>query len=133
MAVVKRVIKRELESMLERSDVISAAVTVTVDGLMLEKIERKNYQLKRLSTMGSSLMSLGDTIASELMMGSCKNLISENEQGIIAFMHITDEIVLVTLTEDTTALGMLLSVSRQYCEKVKNLIDSIAEGSPVWQ
>lgn len=120
---LKSLLKEEIKNMLDACDVIQAVVTVTNDGHMLVKHEKTAASMKRVATMGSSLMSLGDTITSELDMGSCRNLIAENERGILAFMHITDEIVLVTVTDNTAALGMLLSASRNCCERVRKRIN----------
>jgi len=63
-------------------------------------------------------MSLGDTITAELQMGTCDNIISENKQGIVAFMHISNNLVLVTLTVQKNSLGMLLSYSRRCAEEM---------------
>ena len=126
MAILRRdesintnILKSEINDLMKNHEVIDAAVTVTSDGRFLEKVERKKYPLKRIATMGSSLMSLGDTITAELNMGNCRNLISENEGGIIAYMHINEDIVLVTLTHNTSALGLLLSATRNCCNKVR--------------
>ncbi|MEZ5672765.1 MAG: hypothetical protein R3E08_10450 [Thiotrichaceae bacterium] len=75
----------------------------------------QHYPLERLATMGSTLMSLGDTITAELKMGNCDNIISENKQGIVTFMHINNELVLVTLTVQKNALGMLSSTFSTLC------------------
>jgi predicted regulator of Ras-like GTPase activity (Roadblock/LC7/MglB family) len=101
-----------LERLLQDCDDIHAALVVTVDGNMCAMQQKRDYTLERLATMGSSLMSLGDTITAELEMGACNNIISENEQGIVAFMHINDKLVLISITTRKNALGMLLSHSR---------------------
>ncbi len=102
-----------LKTLLENSSEINAAVVTTLDGHPCAKEQRDEYALERLATMGSTLMSLGDTITAELRMGSCRNIIAENEGGIIAFMHINQDLVLVTLTQQLNALGMLLAHSRR--------------------
>jgi hypothetical protein len=66
-------------------------------------------------------MSLGDTMTSELKMGRCENIISENENGIVAFMHINNNLVLVSLTTETNSLGMLLSHSRKCAETMSKM------------
>ncbi len=107
-----------LERLLRDSDDIHAALVVTVDGNLCAMQQKKNYTLERLASMGSSLMSLGDTITAELKMGVCNNIISENEQGIIAFMHINDKLVLISMTMHKNALGMLLSHSRKCAQNM---------------
>jgi hypothetical protein len=56
--------------------------------------QRREIPGKRLAAMGSTLMSLGNTITKELGDGGkCRNVISENERGVVVFMQITSRIV----------------------------------------
>ncbi len=112
-----------LKQLLENCDPVDAALIATVDGHMVAMEQRGNYLLERLATMGCSIMSLGDTITSELKMGICNNIISENELGIIIFMHINDDVVLVSLTTQKNALGMLLTHSKKCAQDLKNLVN----------
>jgi len=114
-----------LERLLRDCDDIHAALVVTVDGNMCAMQQKKNYTLERLASMGSSLMSLGDTITAELKMGVCNNIISENEQGIIAFMHINDKLVLISITTHKNALGMLLSHSRRCAQNMAQEVGNL--------
>jgi hypothetical protein len=114
---------QRITKLLEDCSVINAAVVTTADGHMCAMRQgNQNYPLERLATMGSTLMSLGDTITAELKMGTCDNIISENKQGIVAFMHINDNLVLVTLTVQKNSLGMLLSHSRRCAEEMARFI-----------
>jgi hypothetical protein len=114
---------QRLVKLLEDCSVINAAVVTTADGHMCAMRQgNQDYPLERLATMGSTLMSLGDTITAELKMGTCDNIISENKQGIVAFMHINDNLVLVTLTVQKNALGMLLSHSRRCAEEMAQFV-----------
>ena len=109
---IKELIKSRLEELVTEGMHIDAALAVTVDGHMVASAQKKDLSLKRLAAMGSTLMSLGDTITRELEMGSCKNIIAENEGGIVVFMHITKNLVMVSLTASGSGLGLLLSSSR---------------------
>lgn len=120
---IKLVLKNRLEELVSLGGPVEAALAVTTDGHMMASAQRKEFSLKRLAAMGSTLMSLGDTITKELQMGSCNNIISENEYGIVVFMHITKNLVMVSLTSSSgSGLGMLLSSSRN-C--VGNIIQDI--------
>jgi predicted regulator of Ras-like GTPase activity (Roadblock/LC7/MglB family) len=118
----KQFLNNKLQTLLENSEEITAALVTTVDGHLCAMHQRKNYPLDRLATMGSSLMSLGDTITAELKMGSCRNIISENESGIVTFMHINESLVLVTITLQKNALGLLLAHSRKAAEEMAKLL-----------
>lgn len=105
-----------LSKLLDSCSVVEAGVVATLDGhLCAMKQRTTQYPLERLATMGSTFMALGDTITRELKMGSCDNIISENRNGIVVFMHINDDLVLVTLATQKN-LGMLLSHSRKCAE-----------------
>lgn len=112
-----------LKQLLENCDAAQAALVATVDGHMVAMEQRGNYVLERLATMGCSIMSLGDTITSELKMGTCNNIISENELGIVTFMHINDDVVLISLTTQKNALGMLLTHSKKCAQSLKNIVN----------
>lgn len=114
---------QRLAKLLEDCSVVNAAVITTVDGHTCAMRQgNQHYPLERLATMGSTLMSLGDTITAELKMGTCDNIISENKQGIVAFMHINNDLVLVTLTVHKNSLGLLLSYSRRCAEDISQLV-----------
>ena len=111
-------IAQHLNEFMEMCDAADAAIVSTVDGHMIEKVERTSYPVGRIATMGSSMMSLADTMTAELSMGKCKNLVVENEQGILLMMHISDDLVLVSITHSSTGLGMLISSSRVCSEAI---------------
>jgi predicted regulator of Ras-like GTPase activity (Roadblock/LC7/MglB family) len=116
-------IDQRLAKLLEDCSVVNAAVVTTVDGHTCAMRQgSQHYPLERLATMGSTLMSLGDTITAELKMGTCDNIISENKQGIVAFMHVNNDLVLVTLTVHKNSLGLLLSYSRRCAEDISQLV-----------
>lgn len=108
----KKILQNRLELLIDESLQVDAALAVTTDGHLVASAQKTDVSLKRLAAMGSTLMSLGDTITKELAMGSCKNIIAENEGGIVVFMHISKNLVMVSLTSSASGLGLLLSSSR---------------------
>jgi len=115
-------LEQRLQKLIDDCHAIDAAVVTTIDGHMQAMKQRnKDYPLERLATMGSTLMSLGDTITAELEMGTCDNIISENKDGLVAFMHINNEMVLVTLGQEKS-LGMLLSHSRRCAGDISKMV-----------
>jgi predicted regulator of Ras-like GTPase activity (Roadblock/LC7/MglB family) len=116
-------LEQRLTLLLDNCGAIEAAVVATVDGYLCAMQQRhQQYALERLATMGSTLMSLGDTITAELLMGTCENIISENKHGTVAFMHINPHLVLVSLTTQKNSLGMLLSHSRVCAEDIRKML-----------
>jgi hypothetical protein len=119
---VKQKITRRLMKLLDDCDVIKASVVTTMDGNMCANYQRSEFPMERLATMGSSLMALGDTITAELALGHCDKIISENQEGIVAFMHINNDLVLITITTQKSGLGMLLTYSRSCAQELANLV-----------
>lgn len=110
--LLNKTLQPYLDQLVKEKDGVDGALVVTVDGHLLSKSMIDGTKVKRLATMGSSLMSLGNTITGELAMGGCRNVIVENEEGYAAFMHINSKLVLVSFTRSPNGLGMLLSASR---------------------
>lgn len=108
----KKILQHRLEELVTEGMHVDAALAVTTDGHLIASAQKTDVTLTRLAAMGSTLMSLGDTITKELAMGACRNIIAENEGGIVVFMHISRNMVMVSLTSSGSGLGMLLSSSR---------------------
>lgn len=118
----KQTLTKRLMKLLDDCDVIKAGVVATMDGNMLAQYQRADFPMDRLATMGSSLMALGDTITAELSLGTCDKIISENQDGIVAFMHINDDLVLISITTEKSGLGMLLTYSRSCAQEMGKLL-----------
>lgn len=115
----KNLITQALQALVQGNEAVGAALAVSVDGHLVAGHAEGERPIKRLATMGSTLMSLGDTISRELAMGECNNVIAENESGTVVFMHINKELVLVSLTDKLSSLGMLLSASRHCAQSLQ--------------
>lgn len=115
-------LNQRLKKLLEDCEVIAAGVVATIDGHMVATQYRETFPMERLAAMGSSLMALGDTITAELSMGTCDKIISENQDGIVAFMHIDNALVLITLTKQKHGLGLLLSYSRRCAQDMAKAV-----------
>jgi len=111
-----------LNTLLDDCDVIDASLVSTMDGHLCAVKQRSNMAVERLAIMGSSLIALGDAITEELKMGTCDKIISENQNGIVAFMHIDEDLVLVTVTTNKNGLGMLLSHARRCAKEMLDLL-----------
>lgn len=121
----RRLIQDSLEALVDSVEPMTAAIAVTSDGHLIAQASRAEVPSKRLAAMGSTLMSLGNTVTKELGMGRCRNVISENEHGVAVFMSITVRIVLISLTDNVSSLGTLLSASRRYAADLGAELDRI--------
>lgn len=114
------IIQRHLQELVDRVDSCTGAIASTADGHLIARAERQEFPGKRLAAMGSTLMALGNTITRELAMGKCRNVIAENEQGIVVFLQISHRAVLVAASADRSSLGLLLSAAKACIERIQN-------------
>jgi predicted regulator of Ras-like GTPase activity (Roadblock/LC7/MglB family) len=123
-----RVLEKELERLIEDCPVVDAATVASLDGRLLARAQKTHFPLDRLAVMGGSLMGLGDTITAELGLGTCERIVAENENGLVVFVHVAGDLVLVSLTTRKNSLGMLLSCTRKAQENLRRVLTR-AEGT----
>lgn len=103
----------------EHSDVL-AAIVGTSDGYLKFQSARDGFSSARLATIGASFIALGDAMTNEAKMGNCRNLISENEHGIVVVLHITTDMFLMLFSENKSLLGFLLATGRNVVGQINN-------------
>lgn len=113
-------INQLLATVLQQCDDAVGIFVSTIDGLPIQQQSRKPLNTERLSAMASTFISLGDTITGELGAGDCKNIIIENELGVVVLMHINESLILVSVCSSPRGLGMLLSSTRLCAEAIRN-------------
>ena len=112
------VIGEHIRALVHDNDFMTACVAVTADGHLVAGAQKRDYSLDRLSAIGSTFMALGDTVANELKMGGCKDVISELDGGIVVFMHLTRNVAIAAVSDSTRSLGLLLSSTRGCIDNV---------------
>lgn len=112
------VIGEHIRTLVDESDFMVACVAVTADGHLVAGAQKGDYSLERLSAIGSTFMALGDTVAAELRMGGCRDVISELDGGIVVFMHLTRNVAIAAVSDSTRSLGLLLSSTRGCIDNV---------------
>ncbi|TGD72522.1 hypothetical protein E4634_13400 [Mangrovimicrobium sediminis] len=105
---------------------VKGIVVVTVDGHMIFSKMKDGRPAKRLASMSSSLMSLGDTVTDELAMGKCKTVIVENECGYVVFRHINQVFVLAAVSSSLTGVGLLLGASKLCARNIAEAFEALA-------
>ena len=117
----KALCTKELLNLFHKCDDIEGALVSTLDGQLLATHQKGTDSLDRVAVMGGSLISLTDTMIAELNLGHNENVISQNEQGILLFMHINAQLVLVSFTRNKRALGLLLAHSKRCAEALSTV------------
>ncbi|MEM9102688.1 MAG: roadblock/LC7 domain-containing protein [Pseudomonadota bacterium] len=120
----KRKIKTTLLYAKKNNDVIDTAAVITVDGYLIESTDLMLQTAKKIASMGCSMVSLANTMTQELAMGNCRNLILENEQGIVVMIQINEQLILTTMTRDTYALGLIVGTSRLCADTIRAILNN---------
>lgn len=117
----KTLCAEKLADFFDKCDVVAGALVSTLDGQLLASRQTSDDPLARVAVMGGSLISLTDTMIAELNLGHNENVISQNKEGILIFMHITSQLVLVSFTRNTQALGLLLAHTKVCANALSDL------------
>ncbi|MBV1911613.1 MAG: roadblock/LC7 domain-containing protein [Kangiellaceae bacterium] len=118
-----KIIEKQLLNLVSNFPFIEEAVIVSSDGYVVANSKTNNKCIEKVSTMGSSMISLADTMTAELKMGRCVNLITENESGLVVIIHINSDLKIITVTRKVSQLGMLLTSTKKYAAKIRESIN----------
>jgi len=119
---LKKITEKQLHTLGSNFPFIDESVIVSSDGYVVSRYPLSSVSIERVGTMGSSMISLADTMTAELDMGKCMNLVIENETGLAIIIHINADLNIITVTRESSKLGMLLSVTKCYAEKIRKSI-----------
>lgn len=118
--------QQALDSLVGENEAVDGAFIATLDGTLCAQRVRNQQAVAPLASLGGRFMALGDAITGVLNMGECRNIIAENANGSVIFVHVTQDLVLVTLTRAKINLGMLLMVSKRCAEEIAHFMKMAA-------
>lgn len=119
------IIRTHVIDFVKDNDFVVASVVVSSDGHLVAGAQKKEYSLDRLSAIGSTFMALGDSLAGEVAMGGCKDVIAELDGGIVAFMHVTRNVAIASVSDSSRSLGLLLSSTRGCIDSILRELKSL--------
>lgn len=98
------------------------ALISTVDGHEIAASLKRDIPTHKISTMNSSLLALGESIAKESSQRLCQFVILENSDGRVVSLRINDILMLTCISTKETNLGMLLSSGRHTADALANIL-----------
>jgi len=119
------IIRTHVNDFVKDNDFVVASVVVSSDGHLVAGAQKKEYSLDRLSAIGSTFMALGDSLAGEVALGGCKDVIAELDGGIVAFMHVTRNVAIASVSDSSRSLGLLLSSTRGCIDSILRELKSL--------
>lgn len=114
-----------LDSLLETTDDIMAAIISSVDGLSRAQRLTTDMDEHRFAAMSSALLALSDNLAKESKKGQSENLLIEGSHGKIFILHASPTLLLTVFTRQGANLGMSLAYARQATEEISALVEAI--------
>ena len=98
------------------------ALISTVDGHEIAYSLKRDLPTHKISTMNSSLLALGESIARESLQQLCQFVILENSDGRVVSLRINDILMLTCISSKSTNLGMLLSAGRNTADSLAKIL-----------
>ncbi len=94
----------------------------TVDGHEIAYSLKRDMPPHKISTMNSSLLALGESIAKESLQQLCQFVILENSDGRVVSLRINQILMLTCISTKNTNLGMLLSAGRNTADSLAKIL-----------
>lgn len=115
----KALVQDVFTEMMESCYGITGLLISTVDGHVVSSLFRgEALQENRLAAMTSSLLALGESLSKEVEQEACKHIIVQNTMGVIVTQRFGKSLVLTSIANSQTNLGMLHSVTRIAANKL---------------
>lgn len=115
----KTLVQNVFAEMMESCHGITGLLISTVDGHVVSSSFRGGATNEnRLAAMTSSLLALGESLSKEADQDLCKHIIVQNTTGVIVTQRFGKSLVLTSIADGHTNLGMLHSVTRIAANKL---------------
>ena len=83
--------QQALDSLVGENEAVDGAFIATLDGTLCAQRVRNQQAVVPVAPLGGQFMALGDAITGALNMGECRNIIAENANGSVIFVHVTQD------------------------------------------
>lgn len=114
----RELIQSVFAEMMQSCNGITALVVSTVDGHALISRHDAVIDDNRMAAMTSSLLAIAESLAKEARQNVCQHIIVQNSDGLVVTQRLGKSLVLTSMADHKTNLGMLHSVTRVGVEKI---------------
>lgn len=114
--------KLKLKELMRGCPGIYGILIHTVDGHDLLSVFTRDIPSTKISTMTSSFLALGESIARESLQAFCQFTMIENSDGRIVSLRINEILMLTCISTKDSNLGMLLSTGRMTADTISKLL-----------
>jgi len=121
MAGTPRELLREILMELNRSAGVYASALVSRDGLLVASVMPEDVDAEAFAAMTATMLGAAETAFSELKRGVAERVIVEGSRAKIVAMGAGKDLILVSMSEPTATLGLILHQMGKSVEKVKKV------------
>lgn len=116
--------KRALTQLMRSCAGVYGLLIHTVDGHDLLSVFTRDLPSTKISTMTSSFLALGETIASESLQKFCQFAMLENSNGRVISLRINQILMLTCISTKESNPGMLLSTGKSAADAIAKILVS---------
>jgi predicted regulator of Ras-like GTPase activity (Roadblock/LC7/MglB family) len=125
--VERALCERALRDLVQAESGVEYALLASPDGFEIARVARAHpLNGARVAAMASSIFAVGAAMASELRLGSCRNLVVEAEKGFLTLFTVPCQrapLVLWAVALQNTTLGMVLAATRGCARELARQLD----------
>ena len=114
--------KQKLTELMRSCSGVYGVLIHTVDGHDLQSVVTRDIPGAKISTMTSSFLALGETIARESLQKFCQYAMLENSNGRVVSLRINDILMLTCISTKDSNAGMLLSLGKSAAEALSKIL-----------
>lgn len=113
--------KQKLLELMRHCAGVYGVIVHTVDGHDLLSAVTQELHSKKIATMTSSFLALGETIARESGQSFCQYAMLENINGRVVSLRINDILMMTCISSKDSNAGMLLSVGKRTADAISKI------------
>lgn len=114
--------KQKLMELMRSCSGVYGVLIHTVDGHDLQSVITRDIPAAKISTMTSSFLALGETIARESLQKFCQYAMLENSNGRVVSLRINDILMLTCVSSKDSNPGMLLSLGKSTADAISKIL-----------
>ncbi|WP_322487390.1 roadblock/LC7 domain-containing protein [Chloroflexus sp.] len=116
---------KELLARFRAVESVEAAAVVATDGLLIESVARPGVDIDAVGAVASNGLAMADALGREVAKGSTVQAVLEYDDGLVLIEPISDDAMLLLLTNSRDDLGLLRFLAAKYRDEMIDALSAI--------
>ncbi len=112
-----------LKDLEEKVKDVDGALIIRSDGLVVASRIRESLDRDLVAAMSASLLNVSMRVLEELQKGKVEDLVVKGNDGLIAVMLASQDVVIATMAKKDVNLGLLLLGMRKAKDKILRVLE----------